>query len=109
MLIRILCFLFIFCGSQNMVCSAGDSPQQSFFKENISYDIYFTGYDGYNTVVKNVEIIGFDEINGKTFLVVRPSGFKLKEVDGFVLFEAVVAIFPNQEFKIYNVNEIKVK
>ena len=76
------------------------------FDKATSYDIYFYCDDDSKCVVKNVEIDGFQDIYGKTFLVIKPFGFKLKDTDGFILFDSVSAILPNQDFRVNSIQQI---
>ena len=76
------------------------------FDRATSYDIYFYCDDDSKCVVKNVEIAGFQEIYGKTFIDVKPYGFKLKDTDGYILFDSVSAILPNQDFRVDSIRQI---
>jgi hypothetical protein len=79
------------------------------FNDRMGYDIYFsTGTDN-STVVKNVTIVRTEEIAGKVFLVVRDQGFKLKVEEGFILLDAVVAIFPERSFRVQSNQKIDIQ
>lgn len=73
---------------------------QNIFDDRTNYDIYFYSGDGQATVLKRVEIIRFQDIAGRTFLVIHSSGFNLKDQEGFILFEAISAILPSRKFNV---------
>jgi len=80
-----------------MSCKA-DQAQANFSDSN-SYDIHFLAGD-HTSVIKDVYILRFEEISGKLFLVVKSAEFRLKDAEGFIAYDAVVAVLPNQEFKV---------
>lgn len=96
-IILMLTSLLIFTGSKVF---AYDQSAGTFFDAQTAYDIYFVGEEHSSSLLKNVEIIRIQEIDGEKFLIVRPAGFKLKQVDGFVRMSAIVAILPNYEFSV---------
>ena len=53
--------------SSPLAAAEGVSP----FEKLISYNIYLAGSDGEIVVFEAVEITGFDELMGKTFLVFK--------------------------------------
>jgi hypothetical protein len=77
------------------------------FDDSISYDVYFLSGDNITNVVRSVEIIRFEEIAGKSFLVVRAAGFNLKNEDGFILFDSISAILPDRKIKVEQTKGIK--
>ena len=80
---------------------AADSSLPSVFEKGTMYDIYFeAGYNNDKFIIKGVEIVGFQDIGGKNFLVIKAGGFNLKEDNGFVLFDSVAAILPNWQFRV---------
>ena len=85
------------------------AEEMSFFQSKASYDIYLEGTDYNLSVITDVEIIRVQEIYGRTFLVVRPADFTLDPKEGFILFESVRAILPNNKLKPQNTNRINVK
>ena len=92
--------MFIFFGFTKIAFAANVVLPSTFDKDS-TYDIYFeAGYDSEKFIIKGVEIVGFQEIGGKTFLVIKAGGFNLKEDNGFVLFDSVAAILPNWQFKV---------
>jgi len=71
------------------------------FDNHTYYDIFIQSGDGNVSIIKNVEIEGFKEVLGRTFLIVRSSSsFKIKDEDGFILFDAIVAILPDRNFRV---------
>ena len=93
----LICLSALLVLSGEKVWAAYDA---SGFDDKASYDIYF--YNGYGSslVIKSIKILGFKEIAGKTFLVIKPYGFKLDDTQGYVFIDSVVAILPNQDFHI---------
>ena len=79
------------------------------FDKATSYDVYFYSGEENKCVIKDVEIAGFREIGGKSFLVIKAYGFKLKDVEGFILFDSVAAILPNHEFRVNSVQQINIQ
>ena len=80
---------------------------QRIFDDRIAYDIYFSSSDYQTTVAHSVEIIRFEEIGNKTFLVIRSAGFSLKDEEGFILFDSVLAILHDRNFKVQHHTGIK--
>lgn len=70
------------------------------FERNLTYDIYFNSAEEHVSVINDVEIKGFEEIAGRTFLVIRAKGFKLSEEEGYILFDSVTAILPERNFRV---------
>ena len=77
---------------------------KTMFDPNIGYKIFFNGYEGQVNVIENVEIVGFTQIGGKDFLMIRSSGFTLDNEQGYILFDAITAIIPDRNIKV---NRIK--
>jgi hypothetical protein len=70
-----------------------------YFDKNVSYDIYLLSGDDPVFIIKDVEIIRVDEIEGRKFLVIKKSNFTFKAAEGYVHFDSVQAIIPNREIK----------
>jgi len=60
-------------------------------------------------VVRSVEIVRFEEIAGKSFLVVRASGFNLKNEEGYILFDSISAILPGRKIRTDQTKGIKIR
>lgn len=76
--------------------------------EKRAYDVYF--YSGDNTsFVKNVRILGIQDVAGKKFIVIRPYGFKLSDTEGLISLDSVAAILPNQDFRVEQNQNINVR
>lgn len=73
------------------------------FEKLIGYNIYFSGTDDQIVVFEAVEIVGFEEIVGKTFLVFKAVGFNFKPSNGYILLDKVVAIVPASHPRLKNV------
>jgi hypothetical protein len=106
--------IFIVTGLISGCCYlAGETAQISEgitpFEKGIVYDIYLQYSDQETSVVEDTEIIRFDEVQGKIFIVVKSHGFKLQDDEGFLLWDAVVAILPDNDFRVQNVNKIRSK
>lgn len=71
------------------------------FEDHMRYDIYFYNGEYSTAVIKNVDIEGFREIAGRTFLVIKSHEFKLKQTEGFILFESITAILPGGNFRVH--------
>ena len=69
------------------------------FDGKITYDIYYSNSEK-NSIIRSVEILGFQEIGGKLFLTVQPNGFNLKDYEGFILFDSIQAILPDRNYKV---------
>lgn len=76
------------------------SQKFSLFDRRATYDIYFGNSEDYTTVIRDVEIIRIEEIAGRSFMVIKSHGFRLQDVEGFILLDAVTAILPNSEFNV---------
>ena len=79
------------------------------FDQKTGYDIYFYNGYGSSSVIRGIKIMGFQEIGGKTFVIIRPYGFKLDETYGYVLLDSVTAILPNLEFRIETNQNVNIK
>lgn len=77
------------------------------FDDSISYDVYFLSGESTTNVVRSVEILRFEEIAGKSFLVIRSAGFNLKNEEGFILFESISAILPDRKIRVEQTKGIK--
>ena len=72
------------------------------FDDKVLYDIYLTG-DG-PAVIRNVNIVRQIVINGRTFLVIKPSGFSLSENAGYIGFDTVQAFLPATYYRVDGVS-----
>lgn len=81
----------------------------NFFEAKANYDIYLQGTEKELTVIADVEILRVQEILGRTFLVIRPADFTLNPKEGFILFDAVRAILPNNNVKFQNTGRSSIK
>ena len=79
------------------------------FDKATSYDVYFNSGDENKCLIKDVEIAGFQDIGGRTFLVIKAYGFRLKEIEGYILLDSIVAILPNHEFRVNSALQINIK
>ena len=70
------------------------------FDDRKNYDIYFDTGEGGSPVIKHVQIVGYKEISGKVFLVIRSGGFNSKDYEGYILFDAITAILPEKNFSM---------
>ena len=75
--------------------------------KSISYDIYFGDDDGVVNVVTDVNLVRIVDLNGAAFLVIEADEFKLKQREGFVRFDAIIAILPNKHVVVKKRNKIK--
>lgn len=96
MLKFILLTAVLYCFSVPVFAAQNTGP----FKSNVAYNIYFEHGESNYAVLDNVEIVRFEEIAGKVFVVVHSSGFKLKEEEGFILFDSIAAILPDRNFRV---------
>lgn len=78
-------------------------------KENKPYDIYVRQTDESVIIVSNVEVVGFVSIGEKKFLAIRSYGFNIKDDIGYILFDSVIAIFPDKNLKFNDINKVKIK
>lgn len=79
------------------------------FDERVQYDIYFRTSGEEISVINDVEIERMQEIGGRSFLVVKSKGFKLQEAEGFILFDEIIAILPEGNFRINPAQRIRIK
>ena len=79
---------------------AKGSEAAKLFDKNSVYDLYVQTYQNPMAVINNVEILGFEEINGIQFIVIRSKDFKFQETQGYVRFDSVVAILGNGNFSV---------
>ena len=76
------------------------------FEDNLSYDIYFYSGENFTSVIERATIEGFQDIGDKQFLVIRSKGFKLNEEVGFILFDSIIAILPDRNFKVRKTDKV---
>ena len=89
------------CGITASTVKIAEATEKfSLFDRRVTYDIYFGNSEDYTTVIRDVEIMRVEEIAGRSFLVIKSHGFRLQDVDGFILLDAVTAILPNSEFNV---------
>lgn len=72
------------------------------FDEKILYDIYLGGDNP--AVIRSVNIVRQMVINGRNFLVIKPSGFSLSENVGYIGFDAVQALLPATYYRVDGVS-----
>lgn len=81
-----------------------EDKEEMIFDKRQSYNIYFHSFDdSYSAVIEDVQIIRFQEIANKTFLVIKAKGLKLTEEEGFILFDSISAILPERNFRVKEV------
>ena len=97
--------LVVIAGSAMNVLAA----DATFFEPKASYDVYLGGSEKELTVIADVEILRVQEILGRTFLVIKPSDFTLNPKEGFILFDSVHAILPNNNVKFQNTGRQSIK
>ncbi len=61
------------------------------------YDIYIGANDAGVWAIKNVEIIGFRQINEVEFLVIRVDYFDAKRSEGLIRYDYVRAVLPSNK------------
>ncbi|MBP9853643.1 MAG: hypothetical protein KBD53_02110 [Candidatus Omnitrophica bacterium] len=79
------------------------------FDEKRGYDIYFRSGENHMSVVEDVSILGFQQIAEKEFLIVKSKGFKLSDDAGYILFDSIIAILPENDFRIRKSDSIQVR
>jgi len=72
------------------------------FDDKTDYSIYFSRSDDISAVIRNVRIEGITLIGNKQFLVIESRQFKLDEGTGYILFDAVTAILPEDTFRVHS-------
>ena len=78
----------------------------NYFNDRLSYDVYFYNGDTNVSVIKDVNIVRIDDVAGKTFLVIKAAEFSLKDAEGFISYDDVIAVLPNQNYKIQTQQKI---
>lgn len=79
----------VFAGKEN--CFAQTTAIFN-FDDKILYDIYIGGENA--AVIRSVNILRQTEINGKAFIIIKPSGFSVTEHQGYISFDAIQAVLP---------------
>lgn len=102
-------WLFFLIAAGSVYSAEATQDIRGLFDSRVRYIIYFSNGEDAVSVIRDVEIRGFTEIAGKTFLLIKSYGFNLKDVDGFILFDAVMAILPDREFKVETEKRIYAK
>ena len=78
------------------------------FGNKWGYDIYFKVSDLESAVMNNMEITGFEQIGGKLFLSIKPYGFNLRDAQGYIAFDSITAIVPNENFRIRKIDKTQI-
>lgn len=100
--ITVICVsLFVF-GGASLVAPVEARKDAYGFDDNRSYDIHFNDGKYGSSVIKRVEIKGLHEIAGRTFLIIKSKEFKLQESEGFILFDSITAILPEDNFRLFS-------
>jgi len=99
--LRVLIVLFLCFILGNKASAKDETEDELFFDKKINYDIYIESGDRVSTVIENVKIVRFEEIKGREFIVVESSGFRLKDESGYILFDSVLAILPQDHFRVH--------
>ena len=72
------------------------------------YDIYIGSYNDSLSVIRNVEIVGFNEVKNLTFLVIRTDNFEGKRSEGLIMLNYIRAILPSHGVtQIQGVSSVK--
>lgn len=93
-------FFLVFALSAFSRTASATPVVQTAFERDTIYDIYFEAGHNDKFIIRGVEIVGFQDIGGKNFLVIKAGGFNLKQDEGFILFDSVSAVLPNWQFKV---------
>lgn len=83
---------------------AWGAPQLGPFEKGTAYNIYFISGESNYVVLEDAEIVRFEEIGGRSFVVVRSAGFSLQDDEGFILFDSVAAILPDKNFRVRQIS-----
>ena len=97
--------LLILLNVSNVAHAAGDWS----FDDRMTYDIYLYSYPDHSSVVKDVKILRLEQMGDTTFLVIRSTGFRIKDSPGFIRLDAVAAILPNSESYLQNGQRLEVQ
>lgn len=89
-----LCLCVCLMSSWLLMKAAFGEETASFFKEGSNYDIYYQASDNEVDCIKNVKIVGSEQMFGVTFLRVHTSG-TAQPVDAFIILNGIKAIVPN--------------
>ena len=101
-------FLFIFILPLAIGPRFSEGAEDAYgFDDRFTYDIYLRTKDDLSSVVRKIAIEGFREIGAKTFLVIKSTGFRFKDAQGFVSLDSVVAILPTDELRIHEGQKIQ--
>lgn len=105
--ISFLCFLFLVLSLTSQAL-AGDIPS-ALLNSKSAYDLYISSGDSELTIIQDVEIVGYDQIGGIDFLVIRNYGFSLKDQPGYIRVSSVVAILPEHKLRTFPSPNKKIK
>lgn len=103
---RVLFFIIVIMNINQLVSAEKDYYG---FDQKLEYDVYFYSGENNTSVLENITILGFQQIGGKEFLVVKSRGFKLSEESGYILFDTIIAILPERNFKVGKADSIQLK
>ena len=75
----------------------------------IGYDIYVGSEEKAAVVIRDVDLLRITEIANTSFLVIERHGFNLKQYEGFIQIDKVLAILPNSKINVDKINHIEIK
>ncbi|MBI4972922.1 MAG: hypothetical protein HZA27_02060 [Candidatus Omnitrophica bacterium] len=87
---NIACLLFL------IINLAFAEDKTANFNKTIAYDIYYNVSKCRVDIVRDVRIAGILSIEGKTFLVIKGTGFASEEKEGYILLDTIKAILPSK-------------
>ena len=99
---RIGCLILLLIGFLLTTLHAASVGEYDFpFDKNYDYDIFINSGQNSLTVIENVQILTFQDIAGRKFLVVQSREFKLQDTKGLIAFDSVTAILPHRSFRMH--------
>jgi hypothetical protein len=87
----------------------GESLETLGVNPAIGYDIYVGGEEKEAVVIRDVDLLRIAEIANTSFLVIERHGFNLKQHEGFIRLDKVLAILPNNKIDVDKINHIEIK
>ena len=99
--------LVAFLGSMSL--ARAESLAALGLNTTLSYDIYVGSEDKAAVVIKDVSPLRIAEIDAASFLVIEIAGFNLKQYEGFIRLDKIMAILPHDKIDVDKIDYIESK
>ena len=101
--------VIVFFGFRSPVHAGSYSLEALGLNTTFSYDIYIGSEEKAAIVIRDVNLLRIAEIDKTSFLVIEIAGFNLKQYEGFIRLDKVLAILPHEKIDVDKIDYIEYK